>query len=230
MNAAAPLFSGASVAANDAWITSTNASYDLVTDTVLNSNGGWGGRSDEMIQQYSGSLARTILKMQIDIDVEALKQQAREFLATVVDDEGNPLDESTISSLLEGPKGIFSGNPGSLNYVDPKTGLNKIQTMVVNYGEKYQAALVEIGSGQKTQEEANSIMESVSQQINASVKENFFGNSQGTGKLGLLLAESGKYLQAKENQRKLSEQADEVMAQSIDDAEDTVTVGQILDV
>jgi hypothetical protein len=117
MKAAAPLFD-----ANDEWTRNTTASYsydDPVTDSVLNSGGGWGNLKPEQIDQLSGSLAKTILKMQNDINVEDLKEQARSFLSNVVDEDGNPLDDATITSLLEGPKGLFSGNPGSLNYTDP---------------------------------------------------------------------------------------------------------------
>jgi hypothetical protein len=217
MNVAAPLFSGA--AANGAWGESgaVPISYGTVPDFVLNSGGGWGDLKPEQIDQLSGSLANTILKMQSDIDVEALKQKAREFLATVVDDEGNPLDESTISSLLEGPKGLFSGNPGSLNYVDPKTNMNKIETLVASYGEKYQAALVEAYSGGKTQEQDNSILSQVSKEISAHIKENLVGKNDSPSKLHLLLQESGLNLQSQEKYRKEIAEDLEIAASPPDD-------------
>jgi septation ring formation regulator EzrA len=120
----------------------------------------------------------------------------------VFDDEGNPLDESTISSLLEGPKGLFSGNPGSLNYVDPKTNMNKIETLVASYGEKYQAALVEAYSGGKTQEQKDSILSQVSKEISAHIKENLVGNKDSPGELLSLLEKSGQNLQSQKNYEK----------------------------
>jgi hypothetical protein len=200
LNAAAPLFSASDV--NHEWTSNTGASYDPVTDSVLNSGGGWGNLKPEQIDQLSGSLAKTILKMQNDINVEELKDQARAFLSNVVDEDGNTLDDATITSMLEGPKGLFSGNPGSLNYRDPKTNMNKIETLVASYGEKYQAALVEAYSGGKTQEQANSILRQVSQEISAHIKENLVGKDGEPSKLLSLLEGAAKDRQAQKNYEK----------------------------
>lgn len=210
MNAAAPLFN-----ANHEWTSNTTASsYDPVTDSVLNSGGGWGNLKPEQINQLSASLAKTILKMQNDINVEDLKEQARSFLSNVVDEDGNPLDQATITSMLEGPKGLFSGNPGSLNYRDPKTNMNKIETLVASYGEKYQAALVEAYSGGKTQEQANSILSQVSKEISAHITENLVGKDGSPSKLFSLLEKSGQNFQSAENHKKDSFEADTQIAAS----------------
>ena len=185
-------------------------SYDPVTDSVLNSGAGWGSLSNTQIDQFSGSLAKTMLKMQNDINVEDLKEGARSFLSNVVDEDGNPLDQETITSLLEGPKGLFSGNPGSLNYTDPKTGMNRIETLVASYGEKYQAALVEAYSGGKTQEQA---IAKVNQEISAH-KENLVGKEDSPSKLHSLLEESGRTSQIAENHKKDSEAGNNILAES----------------
>ena len=220
LNAAAPLFSISDV--NDEWTSNTTASYsyDPVTDSVLNSGGGWGNLKPEQIDQLSGSLAKTILKMQNDINVEELKDQARAFLSNVVDEDGNPLDDATITSLLEGPKGLFSGNPGSLNYTDPKTGMNRIETLVASYGEKYQAALVEAYSGEKTQEQAKLILDKVSQEISAHIKENLIGKDGSPSKLHLLLQESGQNLQSQKNyEKEIAEDLEIAASPSEDDSQ-----------
>jgi hypothetical protein len=214
LNAAAPLFSVSDV--NHEWASNTTASYsyDPVTDSVLNSGGGWGNLKPEQIDQLLGSLAKTILKMQNDINVEELKDQARAFLSNVVDEDGNTLDDATITSMLEGPKGLFSGNPGSLNYPDPKTNMNRIQTLVASYGEKYQAALVEAYSGEKTQEQAKLILDKVSQEISAHIKENLVGNKDSPGALLSLLGDSAKDRQAQKNHKKDSEEIELTLSES----------------
>jgi hypothetical protein len=187
-------FSGAAV--DETWSSFTNASSDnIATDTVLNS-GRWGNLKPEQIDQVSDQLANFMIKAGMDVNVEEIKSQARQVLESMEP----PLDESTIAELLEGSKGLFSGNPGSLNYVDPTTGMNKIDTLLASFGEKYKDVLVQINSGSvKSEDEAKGLVESFRKEMSGYIKENFFGDERGGGKLTLQLQASGQYWQEKKD-------------------------------
>jgi hypothetical protein len=228
VNAAAPLFSGA--AANVAWGESgaVPVSYDFTTDAVLNS-GGWGNLKPEQIDQASDQLANFMIKTGMSVNVEEIKAEARQVLESMEP----PLDESTIAELLEGSKGLFSGNPGSLNYVDPTTGMNKIDTLLASFGEKYKDVLVQINSGSvKSEEEAKGLIESFRKEMSGYMKENFFGDERGGGKLTLQLQASGEYLQAKNGTKQKFSEANTQIAASLtdDDLESQPSVADILNV
>ncbi len=189
-------FSGS--AANGAWGKSgaVAVSYDYpATDSVLDS-GRWGNLKPEQIDQVSDQLTNFMIKTGMSVNVEEIKAEARQVLESM---DPRP-DESTIAELLEGSKGLFSGNPGSLNYVDPTTGMNKIDTLLASFGEKYKDVLVQINSGSvKSEDEAKGLIESFRKEISSHMKENFFGDKRGGGKLTLQLQASGQYLQEKKD-------------------------------
>jgi hypothetical protein len=186
---AAPLLSSAAV--NDIWRVSgkvTRPFDDQVTKYFLDSGGGWGNLKPEQIDQVSDQLANFMIKKGNlgvgELTVEEIKSQARQVLESMEP----PLGESTIAELLEGSKGLFSGNPGSLNYVDPTTGMNKIDTLLASFGEKYKDVLVQINSGSvKSEDEAKGLIESFRKEMIGYIKENFFGDERGDGKFGLAL-------------------------------------------
>ena len=161
------------------------------------------------------------------VNVEEIKSQARQVLESMEP----PLDESTITELLEGSKGLFSGNPGSLNYVDPTTGMNKIDTLLASFGEKYKDVLVQINSGSvKSEDEAKGLIESFRKEISSHMKENFFGDERGGGKLTLQLQASGQYLQEKNDATKNNFEADTEISKSPGEEGDQSPVPEILNV
>jgi hypothetical protein len=176
MKAAAPLFD-----ANDEWTRNTTASYFYDPVNVVLNSGGWGNLKPEQIDQVSDQLANFMIKTGMSVNVEEIKAEARKVLESM---DPRP-DESTITELLEGSKGLFSGNPGSLNYVDPTTGMNKIDTLLASFGEKYKDVLVQINSGSvKSEDEAKGLIESFRKEMSGYIKENFFGDERGEGRLG----------------------------------------------
>ena len=216
-------------AVDETWSSFTNASsYDIATDTVLNS-GGWGDLKSEQIDQVSDQVANFMIKTSMSVNVEEIKAQARQVLESMEP----PFDEATIAELLEGPKGLFSGNPGSLNYVDPTTGMNKIDTLLASFGEKYKDVLVQINSGSvKSEDEAKGLIASFSKEMSGHMKENFFGDSRGNGRLGLALEERGEYLQAKNDDKKNHFEADTEISTSLDEdnPDNQSSVGALLNV
>ena len=213
-------------AANNTWTSSTNASYDFTTDAVLNS-GGWGNLKPEQIDQVSDQLANFMIKTGMSVNVEEIKAEARQVLESM---DPRP-DESTITEMLEGPKGLFSGNPGSLNYVDPTTGMNKIDTLLASFGEKYKDVLVQINSGSvKSEDEAKGLIESFRKEISSHMKENFFGDERGGGKLTLQLQDLGQYLQGKNDATKNNFEADTEISKSPDEEDDHSRVAGMLNV
>lgn len=218
-------FSGS--AASNAWTSSTNASYyDVTTNAVLNS-GRWGNLKPEQIDQVSDQLTNFMIKTGKSVNVEEIKAEARQVLESMEP----PLDESTIAELLEGSKGLFSGNPGSLNYVDPTTGMNKIDTLLASFGEKYKDVLVQINSGSvKSEDEAKGLIESFRKEISSHMKENFFGDERGGGKLTLQLQASGQYLQEKNDATKNNFGADTEISKSPGEEDDQSPVAEMLNV
>ncbi|MFM7457543.1 MAG: hypothetical protein ACKO3R_02620 [bacterium] len=214
IGAAAPLFNGTAV--NDIWGVSgavTLPSYDPVTDSVLNS-GRWGNLNPEQIDKVSDQLANFMIKTGMSVNVEAIKAQARQVLESMEP----PLEESTIAEVLEGSKGLFSGNPGSLNYVDPRTGMNRIDTLLASFGEKYKDVLVQINScSVKSEEEAKRLIESFSKEMSNDIKANFFGDIRGDGRLGLLLKELGEREQTRKNDRENNSKANTMIAASLNE-------------
>ena len=216
-------------AANKTWVDFTNASYGVPANAVLDS-GRWGNLKPEQIDQVSDQLANFMIKAGMDVNVEEIKSQARQVLESMEP----PLDESTIAELLEGSKGLFSGNPGSLNYVDPTTGMNKIDTLLASFGEKYKDVLVQINSGSvKSEDEAKGLVESFRKEMSGYIKENFFGDKRGDGKFGLALKERGKDLQAENDAKENSVNADNEISKAPEkegDDYDPSLVAQILGV
>ena len=213
-------------AANKTWVDFTNASYGVPANAVLDS-GRWGNLKPEQIDQVSDQLANFMIKAGMDVNVEEIKSQARQVLESM---DPRP-DESTITELLEGSKGLFSGNPGSLNYVDPTTGMNKIDTLLASFGEKYKDVLVQINSGSvKSEDEAKGLIESFRKEMSGYIKENFFGDERGGGKLTLQLQASGQYWQEEKDAKKNNFEAATEISKSPGEEGDKSPVPEILNV
>ena len=111
--------------------------------------------------------------------------------------------------------------------------LNKIDTLLASFGEKYKDVLVQINSGSvKSEDEAKGLIASFSKEMSGHMKENFFGDSRGNGRLGLALEERGEYLQAKNDDKKNHFEADTEISTSLDEdnPDNQSSVGALLNV
>jgi hypothetical protein len=84
--------------------------------------------------------------------------------------------------------------------------------------------LVQINSGSvKSEDEAKGLIESFKKEMKGYIKENFFGDERGNGKLGLALEERGKYLQGRnEAQKQTFEEIESTLAASLSDDDQIV--------